>query len=467
MKYFLIFISTFILLISCQGEYYPDEGNNNNIGKTASVRIITRSATGSETVFPIHIFAFSSSGSLITQQLIYSSEEEFCISLPQEIESRIVAISANEEIYEIPENPTSSSIITMKKPTLDESASNFTKNISQGYTISHPIQMGWANICPTSDNAKVTLQLNFQVTSISVALRNLPSECSAAYLSISSTYTGISMDGTFSGQQTTRIPLSTSSSNQTWNSDEVFIFPSNGTQTNFTISFNDYDGEQCAAVNYKSQLVVGTPYIINGNYADGSMEISGSITPAQWNDPVSINFNFNPKESTIINPDNEDNGNVTDIPQALSIWDGHIVIDILDANGNSISDFPNAQPKSILLMSLSDWNNLTSSPITSTSIADNYTEYSLIDNWRIPSESEAILLHNTYISHKEEIDSLLHEAVGDPIITIDDKGNNIRYLCEGATKTYSFKDGNSYDRIRDAGTTVKTYRLRLVQTIPI
>ena len=51
------------------------------------------------------------------------------------------------------------------------------------------------------------------------------------------------------------------------------------------------------------------------------------------------------------------------------------------------------------------------------------------------------------------------------LLYADEKNNNVRYLCEDATKTYSFKDGSSYNGVKDAGATVTTYHLRLVKHI--
>ena len=45
---------------------------------------------------------------------------------------------------------------------------------------------------------------------------------------------------------------------------------------------------------------------------------------------------------------------------------------------------------------------------------------------------------------------------------VDDKGKNVRYLCEGARYTFTFSGTSG---ITAAGKTVTTYRLRLVKRV--
>lgn len=54
---------------------------------------------------------------------------------------------------------------------------------------------------------------------------------------------------------------------------------------------------------------------------------------------------------------------------------------------------------------------------------------------------------------------------GSPLMTVDEKGNNVRYLCSDATETYSLKSGASYNGIKEAGASVTNYHLRLVSEV--
>ena len=70
-----------------------------------------------------------------------------------------------------------------------------------------------------------------------------------------------------------------------------------------------------------------------------------------------------------------------------------------------------------------------------------------------------------YVGKPDEFDIVIEESMAAPFVLTDDKGNNVSYLCENAEKTYSMKSGSSYNSIKDAGATVKTYRLRLVRML--
>ena len=125
----------------------------------------------------------------------------------------------------------------------------------------------------------------------------------------------------------------------------------------------------------------------------------------------------------------------------------------------------------LMLMSLTDYSGLTSAfntttPNAASDCAQNYTEYN-IGSWRIPTSDEAMILRETYLTYTDSFDSLIESTDADAIVLTDDKGTNLRYLCDNAEKTFSFKAGSSYNSIKQGGATVKNYRLRLVKTITV
>ena len=78
-----------------------------------------------------------------------------------------------------------------------------------------------------------------------------------------------------------------------------------------------------------------------------------------------------------------------------------------------------------------------------------------------------MILRETYLTYTDSFDSLIESTDADAIVLTDDKGTNLRYLCDNAEKTFSFKAGSSYNSIKQGGATVKNYRLRLVKTITV
>lgn len=461
-----------LLLLSCE-QFQFEEDAPSDKGTSTSVRVITRAENGSSLSHPIHVYAFSSSGALLSQQELHSTEEGgIQMALPQRSQCRLVAVAADESVYNLPDNPTLSSEITMKSPVLPSDYSDSSRELAQGFSLSSPLQMGWADLVLSGENATVSIQMYYQVASINVSLSHLPEVCVSSFVSVATTQSGITFGGSPGGAQTTRIPLD----NHTWTTGEVYVFPTTGNQTSFTIGYNDSEGEVFASVNYLSPLKAGTPYILNGICSDGSLQVTGSVTPPTWSAPVNLAFSFSPNTTTIIQGDSDNTGGgtndnpsdggtytVTSIPSAPCLWEGHIVASTMpDEDGKAAT---------LLLMSLCDEGGLTSafntsSPTSAFSTAQEYSEYAL-SSWRIPTEEEATALRNAYTSDPDRMDALIEEAQGSAVVLTDDKGNNLRYLCADAEKTFSFKQGSSYNSIKSAGTTVKTYRLRLVTTVRV
>lgn len=457
---------------SCQKIDFDNENKEAEKEVLSTVRILTRAADQSGLQYPLHVYAFSPNGSLISKKTL-TEPASLSLKLPMSSETHIVVVSADEEVYNIPENPNVSSIITMKEPLLPEDASGTTVKNATGYVTSHPLQMGIANIQPTMDKATANIQLNYRVASVNINLSNLPKECEATYVKIEKTITGIGFDGKTAGEAKAHIPLYKDKDDTgRWASGEVYVFPTVGSQTTFTIAYNDDNGEQFASANYLALLKAGTPYILNGTYADGTLDVSGVIEPPTWGEPVKLDFTFSGDTNTDIIPDGSETGGggeddvyvVDEIPSQATLWEGHIVASVSDNKGFGTA--------SVLLMSLIDYDGIHSaySPTGSDeamNIEEEYMEGGL-DGWRIPTEEEAQTLRNAYLENTDAFDDIMEEeeTQADMIILTDEKGKKQRYLCSNAEKTYSFITGSSYNSILNAGKTV-TYRLRLVKTITV
>ena len=491
-----------LFCVSCEKAVFDDAvGDDLDTGMSSdassAVRVITRAATGASLVYPLRIYVFSQEGTLIASSEIQEAEasshgavESFQLMLPQSQPSHIVVFSADDSSYCFPEKPTSDALITACPPLLPDTLSDFARRVSQGFSTA-PLQMGVADITPTGGKATVSLQMHYQVASLSVALYGLPPESRSAYLSISSPATGISLYGNYSGTQTTRIPLTRPSGTSSLSplvSGTYYVLPSSSgsNSINFTISYTDEEGEQFATVHYLSPLQAGTPYTLRGTYADGVLAVSGSVSPATWSAPVSLDFGFSSSFDTTVSgeshpsqgepdPNAPDPGNgnsgdnigtggntgsqedgsaiaVTAIPSSCSLWNGHVVV--------------SAGKDSVLLLSLVDYAGMTSALNTQTtttafSYASTYKEYDLTSGWRLPTISEARQLRLIYLASPAAFHSLLAEAGADDISITDSKGKSLRYLCDEALHTFSFKSNG----VTNAGMSIKNYHMRLVRTV--
>lgn len=185
---------------------------------------------------------------------------------------------------------------------------------------------------------------------------------------------------------------------------------------------------------------------------------------------------------------------VATLPTPCSIWRAHVV-----ALVTPIEDTSRNSEALVTLISLYDWPNLPSalneaSPTLATTIAQGYQEYDLA-NWRIPTAAEAKALKAAYPPAQSkgpvlrdsasESSSSSGPVLGDSPsrspstpsfeslnalllaleaseLHLTDGTTNVRYLCEDATRTFSFAPSTT---ISTAGTKATNYRLRLVKTL--
>lgn len=452
-----------VALTSCFSEPTDDLDPSPAAGQQSTVRILTRADGGEALQYPLHVYGFSDEGTLIAHQQLASAQDQLQLTLPKAQATHLVALSAGEGHYQLPDPVILTSAISMTTPEPQVGG-------IQGYALGTPLQLGSADLFPQSDNATVSIQLHYQVASLSVAITGLPQECTSVHLSVASTYSGLSFGGQGIGTQTARIPLSASTTTAgEWSATDVYVFPTTG-NTTFTLAYNDADGEQYSSVTYLAPLTAGTPYQLQGAFADDNFQLTGSISPSHWAEPVQLAFNFSPSSSTTITPQGGDpSASTGSIPQLLTTYNGHLVAGYLDAEGNpQSSSSSSSSSSSLLLLSLTDWGTLTSAlnentPTMATDLATAYTEFDLLTGWRIPTEAEARYLSKLYRDNPDLFPQALSQAQADPIVLTDDRGNNLRYLCQDAQKTYGFNSTS----VTNAGATVKTYHLRLVRTLPI
>lgn len=216
-----------------------------------------------------------------------------------------------------------------------------------------------------------------------------------------------------------------------------------------------------------SALKVGTPYVLNGSLQDGVVNVTGSVSPAKWGSAVSLAFEFSEKGTTYIDvsgnvsekPDENYVQEVDEFPKALTLWKNHLVL--------NVSPLYNGTAR-VWLLSRDECENVRSAyssmPDMASTFAKRYSEDDIVE-WRIPNSEEASLIRKLYLSSAETMDNLMVSAGGSPLMTVDEKGNNVRYLCSDATGTYSLKSGASYNGIKEAGASVTNYHLRLVSEV--
>lgn len=462
-SYILTLAIVLISLPSC--EHLDTSLPTQQAGET-TLKVVTRAANGSTLIYPLHMYAFSSNGELYKHSTVASENSPATMALPQDKSFRIVVVSADESVYELPANASLSSVINVKN----------TGNANGSYTVSSPLQMGFIDVSTTSNQSVSHIQLQYQVAALNMTLRSMPMSCKGVSVTVSSPFEGMDFNGKGQGNKAIMIDCHKENDNS-WTTGTLYVFPTSGSNTVFTIKYNNDEGEQFTSATYQATLKAGTPYTVEGTYADGTVNFSGDVTPAQWSAPVNISFTFNSGVNPVIpgedvpdspaTPDFSDAVKVTSIPGSHTVWDGHIVAAVLNADG--ITMYNGMEPRAtLLLLSLSDWNKMTSAlntenPTTAFKEAEDYAEYS-ITGWTIPTEDQARLLYSAYQNEHDGItlEEIIANAKG-TAIALTEGSENARYLCAGAEKTFGFYS----NRITAAGKAAKNYHLRLVKALHV
>lgn len=440
MKKTSLLLAAAILITSCEKSEFNQLQYGN--AKTSQVAILTRGAVSAPLSYPVSVYAFHSNGTLGTSQTISSPEEQISLSLYSGQDYRIVAVAAPTSDYSIAD--------------VSDLSSELSVTSSEGIA-ENPMQWGSAEIVPSAEKSTVAIQMGQKMASMEISLSDLPTGCTEVSVSVQSVSKSMTLNGECKGSQTAHIKCVREG--EVWKSPTRYILPSTAEQTVFTIAYKNDETEHFCSVTYLGQLLAGTPYNISGKFTDGTMEVTGEISASGWADAVNLNFQFGPDISPTINSESGEGGQdtytVSQMPGSGSLWEGHVV---------AICDTTSATTATLTLLSLSDWGSMTSSTNTSTpnmaaSTAAGYQEFGL-GSWRIPSEDEGRALFSAYNNYP--LAQVMSDAGGDEIV-LTEKSENVRYLCQDASRTYSFK----VNTIINAGGTAKNYHLRLVRKVDV
>lgn len=406
------FVAT-VLITSC----YSKEDNEDEIvnaeSTKQSVKIITRTTSGSNLQYPIEAVALDNQGQEKARQTLTSDADNLLFKLPQG-SYRIVAYSGE---LEMPES---------------------------GYAVK-PTMMGAADIVVDNSKISANLMLSYMSSSITMELGGIPLDATAVSLTISPLYHNLFLNGNYDDVGTATIALTKKES--LWVSGLFYVFPSSGQQTSFSIHVTTPAGTQVYGYTYAAPLRAATPYILSGTYDSGNSLISGILSSAQWNDEVNIDFSFGENIET---PTEEETPN-----PALENPD----IDL----SKYIAVFKNEEENQIIYTLISSREYINVLVSDAASLASAYKEGDL-SGWYIPTEVEARALKDYYSdANLDNLNARIIALGGTSISVTNSKGEPYRYLCENASKTFVFTTSSS---VTKSGATVK-YSLRLLKKVVV
>lgn len=417
-------------VFSCQ--QMPEDDVELSTEDVKSLKVNVRSAGEAEIVYPLHLYAFDSKGKLAASQILANATQDMALALSKG-DFRIVALSGVSNAYKLPENPTLDDVISI----VDSKGADT------------PLMMGRANVEITSaSESSVQLTLSYVVAALNVKLKDVPDNVVTVQMAISPLHSTLSMDGKYGGASQKIKVECTKASEGVWSAKTTYIFPGNGTETDFSIYFKTDDGTE-VTYGHSFKGVPQANYLFNvtGSYAGGFI-VGGDFDVTDWEGIIDVEFDFGSNVVPDDDEDDEDDENVdlTGVPSVGTIWNGTIVADIGEADESGVD---------LLLLSLDEWVGLISD------LPDDVRGYSVngISGWRFPTSDEVQVLKARFSDDDLwDLNELIAEY-DDEFWGLNEEG---RYVCtkNGVYYTFKFADGTNVSK---AG--VKTeYYARLVTT---
>lgn len=454
---FLSFAMTCCILSSCEKVDMLEDGEDgdqtNTSGVTRNVKLVAKAIDNTDVAYPLTIYAFDTEGNNVTSTVINGKDDA----------------SATLKLKKGRYHLTAVSLPSSYEPLSSVKDWNATFSMPKSGYATEPLMTGSADINVTSSDQIAHISLGYRQASLSVTINDVPSSVTSVDVTLSSAYTDMTLAADLSGKMMVTVPCvkgTTSNNGATWSTGKFYILPSVNAQPSITISFSGgTTGDVSYSHTYNASLLAGTPYNFTATYkgkaeggggsSDDDVTINTDISAGKWADEVKESFNFGPDVNKTESPSDPESNviTVTTLPGSGDIWNGHVVGFV-----NEISE----TEREVVLISIKEWENISSAFSSNANqakeIAAQYEENGL-SGWIIPTRNDGMALNRlySYDNNRALINSALETCGGTGLIQMYGT-SAVRYLCEDAEYTYSYKSAT----ITKAGEKT-TYYLRLVK----
>ena len=454
---FLSFAMTCCILSSCEKVDMLEDGENgdqtNTSGVTRNVKLVAKAIDNTDVAYPLTIYAFDTEGNNVTSTVINSKDDASATLKLKKGRYHLTAVSLPSSYESLSSVKDWNAIFSMPK---------------SGYA-TEPLMTGSADINVTSSDQIAHISLGYRQASLSVTINDVPTSVTSVDVTLSSAYTDMTLAADLSGKMMVTVPCvkgAASNNGATWSTGKFYILPSVNAQPSITISFSGgTTGDVSYSHTYNASLLAGTPYNFTATYkgkaeggggsSDDDVTINTDISAGKWADEVKESFNFGPDVNKTESPSDPESNviTVTTLPGSGDIWNGHVVGFV-----NEISE----TEREVVLISIKEWEKISSAFSSNANqakeIAAQYEENGL-SGWIIPTRNDGMALNRlySYDNNRALINSALETCGGTGLIQMYGT-SAVRYLCEDAEYTYSYKSAT----ITKAGEKT-TYYLRLVK----
>ena len=430
-----------LVVFSASCQQLPEDDGAVPESKEESLLVKVRSVEGEEVPYPLYLYAFTKEGKLASSQTIADSEDKMAMELEQG-GYQIVALSGDTRDYQWPNKPTLEDMIVWTN--------------SDGANT--PLMMGRELVKVShTQEAQAEITLSYMVASLGVKLKDVPKNVTDVQVTLLPLHSSLSFTGNYGGDSQSVKVGCTLSSDGIWRSEKVYIFPGNGKETYFSISFKTEEGDEVTyGYTYEGKPEVNHHFNVSGSYK-GAVIVGGSFDVQDWEGSIDVEFDFGAsvesEDEEADNPDEdeeEQGADLTNVPEVGTIWNGCIVADWGEADETGVE---------VLLLSLDEW------VATVSQVADVMEGYSVngISDWRLPNYEEAKVLRARFSGNALiELNELIKGY--DPDLYGLSDGKDERYLCDKNGVIYSFKFAMN-SNITEAKSRI--YYLRLVKSYRI
>ena len=389
----IIALATIVALAvtSCSKEVIMEETSKQEPNSTLNIR--TRigdealQENGPKVSYPVNIYIFNTEGQCSEYLQITDESTDISVELLEGTYNVYAIAGADATTYELP---------TKEEATTESQI----KLIGE----KHGDLMTAENMVSLADGGENTLTLTLQRKVMliqDIAIKNVPTYIKAVTVTIAPLYESLLINGSYAEEAGPQeITLTEEENTKVWkNAEGIYLLPPTSGSATITVNMTDNE-DQIKSYSYtcSDELKANYKIKINGTYSERiGVQLSGTISGAEWAGEEEITFDFDENGSEPISPDDitpddeEDNPVISETaPEVGSFYqDKYYVLKSESSNGKT----------NVTLMTTEETDNVIDREIAVPNEQDDVrtavdaaiaelTADSGIEGWRLPTIEE-------------------------------------------------------------------------------
>lgn len=400
----IIALATIVALAvtSCSKEVIMEETSKQEPNSTLNIR--TRigdealQENGPKVSYPVNIYIFNTEGQCSEYLQITDESTDISVELLEGTYNVYAIAGADATTYELP---------TKEEATTESQI----KLIGE----KHGDLMTAENMVSLADGGENTLTLTLQRKVMliqDIAIKNVPTYIKAVTVTIAPLYESLLINGSYAEEAGPQeITLTEEENTKVWkNAEGIYLLPPTSGSATITVNMTDNE-DQIKSYSYtcSDELKANYKIKINGTYSERiGVELSGTISGAEWAGEEEITFDFDETGSEPIAPDDsnkddgEDNPTISETAPAVGSFyqDKYYVLKSESSNGKTnVTLMTTEEADNVIDREISVPNDQDAVRTAVDAAIAKLTADSDIKGWRLPTIEEM-----DYIS--ENIDNI-------------------------------------------------------------